>query len=595
MRAGTPWSTWAAAASTRAISGLTHGATRAITDARAAVRNGASRAGARAAGVALQPWLRLAVTCAGAAALLLPLAPPLAAQQLAAAPTGVCKLELESQPTSRMTSIKTPTGQYNSFLGGGWTARCPAQDIVLMADSLEYFGDTGLVHLIGHVHYTEPRLRLTSNLLTYWMPEERLRAEGAVDAAFPSGSTLRGPVVDYYRAVPGKRPVARMVAPQRPTIELPANDSTGKAAPPTVVVANIVVSEADSLVYASGKVDITRPDLVTHSDSAFLDSGTDFARLLGHPVIEGTGERPFTLTAVGVDLESRNRVLERVLASGTGRVVSEDLTMTGDTLSFRFADGKMERAFVWGPGGAHAFSPAYDLVADSMDVVMPGQRLRELRAVTRAFAQSDPDSATVHTTEKDWLRGDTIVATFDTLPAKARRATDSATASGNAGATADSTSSRPVLTGLVATGEARSYYHFPPNNPSATQPAINYVLGKVITVSFAQQQVERVDVIEQSGGLYLDPASPQVPASDSAGMRGAPTPPAGGSPTSGAPAARPPAAEKSRAKPLAGKSPGGNPSTGNPSTGSPSTGKPPAGNLSAGTPPAASRRLRGRS
>ncbi|HET7583818.1 MAG TPA: hypothetical protein VFK13_02865 [Gemmatimonadaceae bacterium] len=453
-----------------------------------------------------KPSRTLAAAIALAAIAVLAYAPRAAAQQ-PAAPTGVCHLEFQGQPTGRVTSIKTASGGYNTFLGGGgWTARCPAQNIVLQADSLEYFDDTRVVHLFGHVHYTEPRLELTSELLTYWMSEERLRAEGSVDARFPSGSTLRGPLVDYYRAVPQLRPVARMVAPQRPTIELAAHDSTGAPAAPTLVVANTVVSEADSLVYASGQVDITRPDLVAHSDSAFMDSGTEFARLIGHPEIHGTGERPFTLTAVGVDLQSRQRVLEHVLASGTGRLVSEDLTMTGDTLSFTFADGKMERVFSWGPGGAHAFSPTYDLVSDSMDIVMPGQRLREVRAVTGAFARSVPDSVAVHTTERDWLRGDTIVATFDTLGNEAGAAGSGHDTTGTA--SADTARNRPVLTGLTAQGNARSFYHFAPSDRTATAPAINYVRGRVITITFAQRQVERVDVLDKSEGVYLDPRAP---------------------------------------------------------------------------------------
>ena len=43
------------------------------------------------------------------------------------------------------------------FLGGGIVAHCSGQGNTLTA-AAPYYGVQGLLHLIGNVHYTEPRL-----------------------------------------------------------------------------------------------------------------------------------------------------------------------------------------------------------------------------------------------------------------------------------------------------------------------------------------------------------------------------------------------------------------------------------------------------
>ncbi|HUO52982.1 MAG TPA: hypothetical protein VMT93_10710, partial [Gemmatimonadaceae bacterium] len=114
-----------------------------------------------------------------AAAVLIAAAPVAHAQRPAApaagGPTGRCDLVVSPRSDStRVTSVKQPSGQYNSFVGGGVTGACPAQRLTLTADSAEYFGDLRRWHLIGNVHYVEPRLTLDSQVATYFMAEERL-------------------------------------------------------------------------------------------------------------------------------------------------------------------------------------------------------------------------------------------------------------------------------------------------------------------------------------------------------------------------------------------------------------------------------------
>ncbi|MDQ6830141.1 MAG: hypothetical protein M3081_14890 [Gemmatimonadota bacterium] len=433
-----------------------------------------------------------------------------------AAPAGRCNLVMTTLPDARMNIIETQSADTSSrapkprsfFIGGGATFTCPAQSMVLIADSAEYYEALRLVNLIGNVHYTEPRVKLNSDRLTYWQNEEHLRAEGRVDATLPTGTKMVGPVADYYRAIAPIRTTARMVATGRPTIKIVQIDSITKQPSPdtAIVIANNVDMQGDTLVNAGGKVEITRPDIVSHSDSAVMNSQREFARLLGKPVIDGRGERPFQLSGAVVDLFGKSRALERVLSSGAATMVSEDVTLTSDTLDFRMQDRLLQQAFAWGKSRAHAVSPTYDILSDSLYIKMPAQRLQEVRAIRDAYAQSLPDTLKVHTRERDWLRGDTIIAYFDSGAVKPRPKATTPAAQGGKPATATKDGSGPNVRQLVALGSARSYYHIATKDTTTMTPAINYVTGRNIAIDFAERQVRQVSIIDKASGVYLEPA-----------------------------------------------------------------------------------------
>ena len=409
---------------------------------------------------------------------------PLAAQE---ARSERCLFVFSNPAGSPLSMIRQPSGTFNWYLGRRPTGRCQEQQITVVADSVEYYGDARLLYLIGNVDYREPRLTLRSKRLTYWLSDEHLRPEGNVEATLPSGTKLTGQEVDYYRPAPGIRTAARMIAPRRPTILLVETDSTGRRGEPTTLIANTVVMDNDSLVYASGRVLITRTDVVAKGDSAFMDTGHEYARLMKTPQIDGKGDDPFTLTGTLVELYGSQRTLSRVVSSGKARAVSRDVTLTADTLDLRLTDRKMDRVYAWGRSRARAVSPEYDIIADSLDVRMPGQRVRDVFAVRDAFAQSTPDSTRIRSTEKDWLRGDTIIARFDTAPAR------------------KDTTRRPRIRDLVAHGNARSYYQVASREGRNGPPAINYVRGRIIAVTFEDQEVDQVTITDQATGVYLEP------------------------------------------------------------------------------------------
>jgi lipopolysaccharide export system protein LptA len=446
----------------------------------------------------------------GALGALLPLS--VAAGQPA---SGRCVLVFPQGQNGPANLVKQPSGNYNAFIGRGVFARCEGQNVTLRADSAEYYQDVGVVYLIGSVRYEEPRVTMTSRRATYYQNDERVLAEGDVVTTMPSGTVMRGPRMDYYRAIPGIRARSRMIATGRPRTELVQMDSLGRPQEPVDIVANTVVTEADSLVYASGKVEISRPDVRATSDSAFLDSGREYGRLIRNPVIRGQGERPFELRGRVIELFSRNRLLQRVLASGDGRATSEDIDLASDTIDMRLgSDRKLEVAYAWGASRAHATSPSSEIVADSIEILMPGQRVREVRAIGGAVAHGTPDSTRVRTTERDWLRGEAIVAYFDTTAATAPAS--------------DTAARRARIERLVATGSASAFYHVAPQNPNATCSGINYARGREIVVHFADGQARTVLVREKAVGIYLDPLpvpAPDSAAADSAAVDGAAAPP----------------------------------------------------------------------
>ncbi|HEY3112223.1 MAG TPA: hypothetical protein VGJ62_00895 [Gemmatimonadaceae bacterium] len=384
--------------------------------------------------------------------------------------------------------VEDASGKRTTFLSGGVVAHCIGQGNTLMADSAEYYEAEGRLYLVGNVHYTEPRATVTSRRMTYYQTDDHLHAEGDVVAVMSNGSTLRGPSADYYRSTP-QRPLARMFAPGRPHVTLLQKDTTGRGRPPDTahVVANVITMEGDSLVYASRSVQITRPDMIATGDSAFLDSAHDFARLMREPSVKGTGSRSFTLTGGVIDVYSRNRQVERVVATPKGHALSQDLELVADSIDLRVQNNQLQRAMAWGKTRAHAVSPDREIIADSIDAIMPGQRIREVRALRNAYAESNPDSGVV-STQRDWMRGDTIVAHFDSL-------------------VAGDTSSKPRIREITAEGRASSFYQMKNSKGTATEPTVNYVRGRIIDIIFEDRKVATVTVTDKATGVLIEPAA----------------------------------------------------------------------------------------
>ncbi len=410
--------------------------------------------------------------------------------------------------TTRSNFTKLPSGKYNAYIGGGFVGNCQGQDVTLKSDSAEYYGDQSLMYLIANVHYADPRAKVDADHMTYWMDEEHIRAEGNVYAVLASGTTMRGPVADYYRAVRPIRTEAILVSTGRPKLKVVQRDTlTGKPSDTVDVVADRITSVADSLVYAGGDVRITRPELLATGDSAFMDQGSGLARLMRKPTVEARRSRPFTLTGGVIDVFSKNRLVNRVVATPNGHATSQDLELYADSVDLRVRNNELERAMAWGKTRARAISPDRDILADSIDALLPNQRIHQIRSVGKAYATSVADTATIKTPDRDWMRGDTLIATFDSL------------------ARGDTSRTPPVKT-IIAREHARAYYHLK-NATSKDRPGVNYVTGKDIDISFLNGGVDTVKVRNQASGIYVEavdttvkakPTTPKRPAAPRRGI-----------------------------------------------------------------------------
>lgn len=486
-------------------------------------------------------------------------APRLATAQAAG---GRCNIELRagSDSTRLSTTSPGPDAPRNVFVGARVIARCLNQDVSLVADSAEWYQQAQVLYLLGNVKYTEPRVTVSSDQMNYFQVDERLIATGHVVATLPSSSVMRSDTATYYRAVRGIRPQSRLVAQNRPRLLLAQRDSLGKPGEPVQVTANQITTENDSIVYAGGKVEITRSDLDARSDSAYLDSGREFARLMIKPVIIGKGERGYTLRGRQVELYTRNRIVQRVLAQAEARVTSEDMLLTADTIDLRVDGNKAQAAYIWGKSRARAVSPDRDLIADSLAVRMPGQQLREVRAYRDAMATTFPDTATVRTGEKDWLKGDTIFAFFDSTaiarpaqqPPNTTVPTPAGAAVANAPPAADTATVKPQLREMQSIGHASSRYQVASEGSSPERPAINYSRGDRITVVLDSTGVSRVRIDEHAVGLYLEPSFISADSAERTNIppAAAPTPAPASAPPP-APARVPAVASPTRARPAA--------------------------------------------
>jgi len=379
-------------------------------------------------------------------------------------------------------------GKDTTWIGGGFDAKCEGTDQRVISDSAEHYADKKLLILIGHVHYTEARLKLDADRITYFTGEERLLAEGNVVGVTNTGTRFAGPRAEYLRPAIGIRKQSHLLAEPRSNIWVSPKDATKDSKDSVNIQADRIVMDNDSLIYAKGVVVIERPDLLSTSDSAFVNKITEFARLMQTPKVVGRGERHFTLDGDLIDIFSKQHEVERVKSLGHAHATSDDVTLTADTIDLRVTSQKLERAYAWGVTKAHAHSKDQDITADSIDVRMPRQTLRTMHAVGHALAESNPDSLKITSKKLDYLQGDTITAQFDSL-------------------TAADTSKQPAIKQIFAKGtpgsRAKSYYQVARSGEAKTdQPNVNYVLGDSITVTFRKRQVYDVHVFGHAEGFY---------------------------------------------------------------------------------------------
>lgn len=393
----------------------------------------------------------------------------------ASAQSRPCLLQLDSSGTGRSTEVRK--GVYHTFGSGGVTGHCRGENTSMRADSAAWYADLDRLDMVGHAVFQDTIVRLDADRAIYYLRRRRLEAFGNVTLLNrKTGSVLSGPTLTYGRATGGSD-TNELVATQRPRAEYRAeNDSGGE---PYYINADRMRFLGNTKAWAGGGVRVRRSDFSATSDSAHLDLSAGDGLFVGHAEVRGQDSAGYVLTGRTIRYRMEKNRLVWVQARGSGDATSSEWRLVADTVEFDVADQRVSGGRAWGDSlRPRAVSRSYTILADSLALDAPGQRLTELRGLGRGYATSRSDSARV---DADWMAGDTIVARFDSTAF-----------------------SRSSLVELKALGAARAYYHVSdPKRPEA--PGISYSRGAHIAAHFTPLGLDRVDVVGNSDGVYLEP------------------------------------------------------------------------------------------
>ncbi|HEX2093874.1 MAG TPA: OstA-like protein [Longimicrobiaceae bacterium] len=439
------------------------------------------------------------------------------------------------------------SGSFEVICTGGTTIR---------ADSAAVYQASNEVHLFRNVNYRDPTRSLTSEYATYSSATGRLYATGnVVFTDVTRGSTLRGPELEYYRAMEG-RPQAQVIAGQRPHLTVVPTGS-GANREPLEIDGDRVTSVGENFFSASGNVVLRRSDLNATASEVVHDAQQQTLQLRGNARIRG--ER-FDLSGETVDATLPANRLDRVVARRNAELVSEKLRVDGPEIHLFFNDDLLQRMVSRrDPApGSDAERPLVTatglrMEADSLEAILPQQQLERVVAIGGAVGEtvdttgqsrpSDPRAriargerpaaGTTLVRDRDWVMGDTITGFFapaDTARAPARTAANRTTARD----TTRSPEEEVELKRLVARGSARSFYRVQEEGkPASARPALNYLVGQEIEITLEDGEVDVAYVKGLQRGVYLDP---DAPAASPPAVRGTGTEAA---PGSGTPASRP--------------------------------------------------------
>jgi hypothetical protein len=384
---------------------------------------------------------------------------------------------------------ETPAGT-NYFAGGNVQLSCKGLSITMRADSVAAYGGN-VVHFIGNVKYRDSTLTMDADNGKYYKNGEKWEARGrVVTNNLRTGSKLTGPALDYYRVVKGVRDTLEMYATGRPRIEYTTNNPGAPPSEPYLVVADRVRMKGSDRLWGGGKVTIDRSDFSARGDSLRLDTGkgSDGTLTGSSPIMRGLGRDSFNLTGRRLDLRLNRRELTYVTAKGKGHAVSKEWDLVADTIGLDIKSRRLEQTLAWGDSTRpYATSPAYAMRADSLALDTPGQQLKEVRGFGTAWLGGTIDT---RTRQRDWIRGDTVVAQFVQRDSAGTR--------------------RAALSRIVARKGAQSF-HLDPNQKHPERPSINYARGEVIVMTMKQgvrTGVDRVDIRGQVDGIQLEAADP---------------------------------------------------------------------------------------
>ena len=414
---------------------------------------------------------------------------------------------------------------------------CP-DGVRIRADSAASFQSSNYVQLFGNVRFEDPDRRMTAQTAEYFTAVGRLQAHGGSQLVQKvDSSAVMGDEMIYDRAGPDRARSQLDVRGGRPTARLYVSSGRGGAGAnaetsgvPYDIAADRIMLEGDSLFRARGGVEIYRNDFQAFGDSVAYDQAAGDLRVMANTRMILNGRE---LKAEEITAAVPGGVVEEVEARYDAVLTAEDLGLQAPLVRVFFTDGVMERLVAvpitsgvivtdslppMGPSFAEvdsarpvAVADGFEIVADSLDMLAPGEVLERINATGSARAESatrdslnTPDTPPLART--DWMEGDTIIAIF-------RRASQDSVS----GATEpDSVREQYRLERLMAVGEARSFYRIEPTDSARARgdrrPAVHYVTAAAITLELDAGAIKKMEVRGQTEGIHAEPTLIGVPS-----------------------------------------------------------------------------------
>jgi len=378
------------------------------------------------------------------------------------------------------------------------------------------------------------------------------------DTVAPS-DTLVGPGIPAASpdSVPPEELPEAAEPAERTRVQRPGEESRV----PYEIDASRFVLEGSRFFRATGSVVVTRDSLRAEADSLEYDQD-EGALFLSEGASVTTAQTDLAANTIRLGIPQDE--VREALATGEAVLEGEELRLLAPIITLFFGEGQVERLVAVRDAGAdsvyaelteeereareeeaglppvavqevglssfprrpYALAQDFLLIGDSVDVHVPGEVLREVRAVGSARGESTGrDSLNAPDTpgliSRDWLEGDTIVAYFQEAadsaeaveaaspPVPASEATPPPV-SANEIVQEDSTGAEYQLQQLVAVGGARSMYRMAASDSTmAEEPgrfAVHYVVGDRITIRLNENgEAETMEVEGQTRGIHLEP------------------------------------------------------------------------------------------
>jgi lipopolysaccharide assembly outer membrane protein LptD (OstA) len=267
---------------------------------------------------------------------------------------------------------------------------------MVLADSGSYDLDTEVLDVEGNVFYVEGDRTIVADRAVYHRKNEFIETVGSVVIADSDyGATLRAEYVTY------DRPAGYGIAVGNPVLEVRDRRTEGapgdSAAAPEEEEPVIVSSDSMEVfvdthrAVAVGNVRIVRGSVVgTGGRAIFLDD-EDKTILTESPLLVD-GES--SLSGQTISMFSRDNRISRLESAGMARSVyttegGETSELTGDHITFNFAEGDLHRMFVDGSARGIFYPPEADSATASSSNEVTGE------TITITFADREAESAVV--------------------------------------------------------------------------------------------------------------------------------------------------------------------------------------------------------